>query len=88
MVVYNLQVPCNVGPNTLALPEYFSWLASSPLVQVSPFQCFGIGWGEMTCTTLVVTVDLAGVYNVTVWGTRADDMANAEFAEFGVEYAA
>ena len=81
-----MQIPCEVGSNTLALPEYFSWLAATPVVQVSPFRCFGVGWGEVTGNTLTVTVNLKGDYNVTVWGTRADDMANAEFGEFGVEY--
>ena len=45
-----------------------------------------MGWGDVQGQTLTVTVSLAGTYNILLWATRADDMAVAEFAAFGVEY--
>jgi hypothetical protein len=85
-VIHTYQVACEAGTTTVALPEYFSWLADSPLVFVSPFRCFGQGWGEVAGECLSLTVSAAGTYNVMIYAARADPGAVAEFEEFGVEY--
>ena len=87
-VMYRFRMTCTVGANTLALPEYYSWLATDPYVFVTPFQCFGCGWGDVDSagTTLTVTVNTAGTYNVLLSATRADNMAVEEYTEFGEEY--
>ena len=77
---------CLPGENSVALPDYFGWPGTSPMIFVTPRKCFGMGWGDVQGQTLTVTVSLAGTYNILLWATRADDMAVAEFAAFGVEY--
>lgn len=77
---------CQPGDNSVTLPDYFGWLGTSPMIFVTPYKCFGVGWGDVQGQTLTVCVSLAGTYNVLLWATRADDMAVAEFGGFGVEY--
>ena len=87
-LMYSYQLDCSLGANTVQLPEWYSWLACEPTVHITPFKCFGIGWGEVDAagSTLTVHANQAGTYNVMLWATRADDQAVAEFNEFGVEY--
>ena len=87
-LMYSYQLDCSIGANTVQLPEWYAWLACEPTVHITPFRCFGIGWGEVdpAGTTLTIHVNQAGTYNVMLWATRADEQAVAEFDEFGVEY--
>jgi hypothetical protein len=85
-LMYSYQLDCSLGANTVQLPEWYSWLATEPTVHITPYKCFGIAWGEVSGTTLTIHVNQAGTYNVMLWATRNDDLAVAEFSEFGVEY--
>jgi hypothetical protein len=87
-VLYRFRMNCEVGDNKLTLPDYYTWLATDPYVFVSPYKCFGCGWGDVDAAgkTLTVTVNLAGTYNILLSASRADDMAVAEYNEHGVEY--
>jgi hypothetical protein len=87
-VVYHFKMDCEVGDNTLELPGYYSWLAVDPIVHVTPYKCFGVGWGDVDAEgkTLTVTVNQAGSYRVTLSATRNDPGSVQEFDEFGVEY--
>ena len=87
-VVYHFKVDCEVGENTLALPEYYSWLAVDPIVHVTPYKCFGAGWGDVDAEgkTLTVTVNQAASYRVTLFATRNDPGSVEEFSQYGVEY--
>ena len=87
-VVYHFKIDCEVGENALELPEYYSWLGVDPIVHVTPFQCFGTGWGDVDAggKTLTVTVNMAGSYRVTLFATRNDPGSVQEFDQFGVEY--
>ena len=87
-VVYHFKLDCEVGENTLELPEYYSWLAVDPIVHVTPYRCFGVGWGNVDAKgkTLTVTVNQAGSYRITLFATRNDPGGVEEFYQFGVEY--
>jgi hypothetical protein len=89
-VFYHFKLDCVEGANTVVLPEYYSWLATDPIVHVTPYKCFGAGWGDVdeAGKVLTVTVNMPGSYRVTLFAARQDDMAAEEFAEFGVERAA
>jgi hypothetical protein len=89
-VFYHFKLDCVEGANTVNLPEYYSWLATDPIVHVTPYGCFGAGWGDVDAAgqVLTVTVNAPGSYRVTLFATRQDDMAAEEFADFGVERAA
>ena len=60
--------------------------ARSSLGRVFVAVCKCAGWGDVEGQTLTVTVNQPGAYRVTLFATRADDLAAAEFSEFGVEY--
>ena len=87
-VVYHFKLDCEVGENTLELPEYYHWLAVDPIVHVTPYRCFGVGWGDVDAEakTLKVTVNQAGSYRITLFATRNDPGSVEEFDQFGVEY--
>ena len=87
-VVYHFKLDCQVGENALDLPEYYSWLGIDPIVHVTPYRHFGIGWGDVDAEgrVLTVTVNQAGSYRVTLFATRNDAGSRAEFEEFGCEY--
>ena len=87
-MVYHFKVDCEVGENTMELPEYYHWLAVDPIVHVTPYRCFGAGWGDVDAEgkTLKVTVNQAGSYRVTLFATRNDPGSVEEFDKFGVEY--
>jgi hypothetical protein len=87
-VVDHFKLDCEVGENTLELPEYYSWLAVDPIVHVTPYRCFGVGWGDVDAEakTLKVTVNQAGSYRITLFATRHDPGSVEEFNQFGVEY--
>ena len=87
-VVYHFKLECQAGENALDLPEYYSWLGIDPIVHVTPFRHFGIGWGDMDAEgrVLTVTVNQPGSYRVTLFATRNDAGSRAEFEEFGCEY--
>ena len=85
-LLYEYQLECQVGLNTLTLPDWFEVMNADCLVQVSPFRHFGVGWGEVLGGELQVTVNSAGTYNALVLGTRSDPQALDEFALYGVEY--
>ena len=77
---------CTTGQNTFSLPAYFTSLnADDAQVYVSPIKHFGRGWGETCESSLLVTVESEGLYNILVIAIRIDPAAVAEFAEFGVE---
>ena len=56
------------------------------MVYVSPIKHFGRGWGETSHSSLLVTADGEGLYNVLVIALRIDKDALDEFAEFAVEH--
>ena len=56
------------------------------MVYVSPIKHFGRGWAETSQSSLLVTVESEGLYNVLVIALRIDKDAIDEFAEFGVEH--
>ena len=56
------------------------------MVYVSPIKHFGRGWGETSQSSLLVTADGEGLYNVLIIALRIDPDAVAEFAEYGVEH--
>ena len=87
-VVYHFKLDCQVGETTLELPDYYSWLATDPIVHVTPFRHFGVGWGDVDAAgqALTVTVNQAGSYRVTLFATRNDAGSREEFDEFGTEY--
>ena len=87
-VVYHFKVDCEVGENAIDLPEYYSWLGTDPIVHVTPYRCFGAGWGDVDAggKTLKVTVNQAGSYRVTPFATCNDPGSVEEFDAFGVEY--
>ena len=87
-VVYHFKVDCEVGENAIDLPEYYSWLGTDPIVHVTPYKCFGAGWGDVDAEgkTLTVTVNQAGSYRVTLFAVRNDPGSVEEFAQFGTEY--
>ena len=84
---YTYRLSCTVGLNTFSLPDYFTSLnADDAMVYVSPIKHFGRGWGETSQSSLLVTVDGEGLYNVLIIALRIDPDAVAEFAEYGVEH--
>ena len=87
-VVYHFKIACEAGENTLDLPGYYSWLAVDPIVHVTPFRHFGVGWGDVDAEgkVLTVTVNQPGDYRVTLFATRNDPGSVQEFDQFGVEY--
>ena len=86
--MYSYQLDCHIGENTMELPDYFTWLATEPLVYVSPYKCFGSGWGDIDSsgTTPTITVNMTGKYDVIIWATRKDTNAVKELNQFGVEH--
>jgi len=84
-LLYEFQVECVEGLNSIDLPDYFGPLNTDCRVYVSPFRHFGAAWGEVG-EQLHVTTNGPGTYNVLLLGTRNDQAARDEFAEYGVEY--
>ena len=85
-LLYEFQVPCNEGGNSVDLPGYFTPLNTACRVYCSPFRHFDAAWGEVHGEQLLVTTNGPGLYNVLLLGTRNDQAAQDEFTEFGVEY--
>ena len=56
------------------------------MVYVSPIKHFGRGWGETSQSSLLVTAESEGLYNVLVIALRIDKDAIDEFVEFAVEH--
>jgi hypothetical protein len=68
-VFYHFKLVCVEGANTVELPEYYSWLAADPIVHVTPYRCFGAGWGDVDAAGQVLTVTVNApvpVYSVSV----------------------
>jgi hypothetical protein len=59
-VVYHFKLECQVGENALELPEYYAWLGIDPIVHVTPFRHFGIGWGDVDAEGRVLTITASG----------------------------
>ena len=85
-LLYEYQLNCEVGLNTMALPDWFEVMNADCLVQCSPFRHFGVAWGEVLGGELQVTANAPGTFNILLLGTRSDPQALEEFALYGVEY--
>ena len=81
---YTYKVTCEAGLNTVTLPDWFEFLNGETTVFVSPLRHFGAGWGETVGNVLRVTTNVAGEYNVLVFGVRKDEAAMSD--TLGVEY--
>ena len=55
-------------------------------VHVAAANCFGLGYGFCNGNTCTVVVNVLGRYHVHVYGDRADQAAQDEFAKYGTEY--
>lgn len=83
--VYRHQLQCTQGMNRFPLPDW--WVINAePMAWVSPYRHRGQGWADVEENELVVDVSKAGLYNVWLTGLRNDQMAQDEFAQYGVEY--
>jgi hypothetical protein len=85
-LLYEFQLPCNNGTNSIDLPDYFVPLNTACRVYCSSFQHFGAAWGEVLGEKLIVTANEPGLYNILLLGTRNDRAARDEFAKYGTEY--
>jgi hypothetical protein len=85
-LMYEYTVDAQEGLNSTPLPEWFSTMNSDCAVYCSPFRHFGQAWGDVVEGVLQVTANCRGTFRVLVLGTRSDQVAQAEWREFGVEY--
>jgi hypothetical protein len=73
---------------SITLPDYFKHLNENPQVWITPVDFLGYGYGTVTedLSTVKITVNEDGKYNVLVIGTRKDQIAKDFFDRDGVEY--
>jgi hypothetical protein len=85
-LLYEYVVEAEEGLNATPLPEWFSHMNADCTVYSSAFRHFGAAWGEILDGELRLTANCRGTVNVMILGTRSDQVALDEWAEFGVEY--
>jgi len=85
-LLYEFQVDCQPGTTSVELADWLVALNTNFRAYCSPFRHFGAAWAEVVGSELQVTSNCAGAFNVLLLGTRSDQAARDEFAEFGVEY--
>ena len=75
--IYRWQVETVNGVATIDLPDYYKHLNENDQVWVSAFKHFGQAYGEVNeaQTTLTITSNQDGKYNVLLIGTRKDEVA-------------
>ena len=75
--IYRWQVETVNGTATIELPDYYKHLNENDQVWVSAFKHFGQAYGEVNegQTTLTITSNQDGKYNVLLIGTRKDEAA-------------
>ena len=84
--LYRYTFECVPGENLIALPSYFEAMNGSATVHVTAANCFGLGYGFCNNNMCTVVVNAAGKYHVHVYGDRADQAAQDEFAKYGTKY--
>ena len=84
--LYRYTIECVPGENLIALPSYFEAMNEAATVHVAAANCFGQGYGFCNNNMCTVVVNAAGKYHVHVYGDRADQAAQDEFAKYGTEY--
>ena len=85
-LLYEFQMDCLQGANSMTLPGYFAPLNTNPRVYCSPYRNLGAACGEVVGDQLHVTTSSSGLYNILLLGTRNDRAAQEECLECGVEY--
>ncbi len=84
--LYRYTIECVPGENLIALPSYFEAMNEAATVHVAAANCFGQGYGFCNNNMCTVVVNVVGKYHVHVYGDRADQAAQDEFAKYGTEY--
>jgi hypothetical protein len=84
--LYRYTVECVLGENLITLPGYFDVMNEGATVHVAAANCFGLGYGFCNGNVCTVVVNAVGTYHVHVYGDRADQAAQDEFAKYGTEY--
>jgi hypothetical protein len=86
---YRFTLLCVLGRNEFDLPCYFEALNTAASVIAGPADSFGAAYGSCSTdgsNTLTLFCSCEGTFNVLVMADRNDQVAQDEFAEFGVEY--
>jgi hypothetical protein len=86
--IYRWTVEVKNKTGMIDLPGYFRFLNENCQVWVSPVKHFGRAYGEINSdyTSITITADADGTYNVLAVGTRKDDTAKHGFDTLGLEY--
>jgi hypothetical protein len=85
-LLYEFKVDCQPGVTSVELADWLVALNTDFCAYCSPFRHFGAAWAEVVDSQLQVTSNCSGLFNVLLLGTRSDQAAQDEYAEFGVEY--
>ncbi len=83
--IYRWQIEVTGSSHTINLPDYYEFLNENDMVWISPVDHFGIGHGKVNeqQTSIEITTNADGKYNILLIGTRKDDKATTNF--HGVE---
>jgi len=87
--VYRWSVTAVNGSAVIALPDYYKFLNENTQVWISPKGHFGRAYGEINAelTSITITAESDGQYNVLAIGTRKDPLAVKNWAsKGGIEY--
>lgn len=85
---YEYTLECQLGLNTVRLPEWHASMNEECRVYCSPFRHFGAAWGEVVGDELRITTNAPGAFHVYLTGVRCDEPVKEEWARHGVEYEA
>jgi hypothetical protein len=83
---YEYTMECQLGLNSLQLPDWFTAINADCRVYCSPVRHFGAAWGEVVSDQLQVTCNAPGTFWVYVTGVRCDAPVIEEWERLGVEY--
>ena len=83
---YEFTLECQLGLNTLQLPEWHSSINEECRVYCAPFRHFGAAWGEVVGSELQITANGPGAFHIYLTGVRCDEPVKEEWARYGCEY--
>jgi len=83
---YEYTLECQLGLNTMQLPDWHQAMNSECRVYCAPFRHFGAAWGEVVGDELQITTNAPGAFHVYLTGVRCDAPAVEEWDRYGVEY--
>ena len=83
---YEYTLECQLGLNTMQLPDWHASMNEECRVYCSPFRHFGAAWGEVVGDELRITTNGPGAFHVYLTGVRCDEPVKEEWARYGAEY--